>query len=73
MARPKKPGSEYSVLIKCVDCGKGRWVMPQDEHHAKRCKEHQKVAERARRAAAQRERRAAAAKLRKAKVRRKAA
>lgn len=37
----KKPGPDYTVLIKCVDTGVGRWVKPQDAFHVKRSKKAQ--------------------------------
>lgn len=38
---PRKPGKQYTVLIRCKECNRGRWIMPQDAFHVKRCKTHQ--------------------------------
>lgn len=69
---PRKPGKAYTVLIRCKECNKGRWVMPQDAFHVTRCKVHQAELVKYRKKLAMRKLRAArkAKKLARVKARR---
>jgi hypothetical protein len=77
MPRPKRKGPEYKNLIKCVDCGRGRYIKDQDfkakDAHGhklvKRCEECQETHTKAKRAAAARDRRANERRIREKKTR----
>jgi hypothetical protein len=58
----RRPGPEFTEVVKCKDCKKSRFVMPQDVFHCKRCKDCQQVWDRHNRKLRMRKYRAAAKK-----------